>query len=309
VVRNFADGWRYLAVITSLPVVMLLWWRRTLPESPRWLETQGRSGEANRIVSEIEAWFASRGIHLAPATSLAPMPTAAPAKAPAKTSALQNVLTLWSPRLARTTAVSWLMWFSVAFAYYSFFSWIPSLLLKEGLTMTKSFGYSIAIYGAQIPGYFSAAWLNERIGRKAVVASYMLLGGIAAIVLAFSHTGIQIMAAGIALSFFMNGAFAGVYAYTPEVFPTSVRATGTGSSSSFGRIGSVSAPILVGLVYPTLGFLGVFAMTTTVLLVGACVVFFLGIETLNRSLEDIEVDGAEPAPDLHGQFNSTEARG
>ncbi|MFM0725179.1 MFS transporter [Paraburkholderia strydomiana] len=305
VVRNFADGWRYLAVATSLPVVMLLWWRRTLPESPRWLESQGRRGEANRIVSEIEAWFASRGIRLAPASVGATLPAAAPIK----TSALQNVLTLWSPRLARTTAVSWLMWFSVAFAYYSFFSWIPSLLLKEGLTMTKSFGYSIAIYGAQIPGYFSAAWLNERIGRKAVVASYMLLGGMAAIVLAFSHTGLQIMAAGIALSFFMNGAFAGVYAYTPEVFPTTVRATGTGSSSSFGRIGSVSAPILVGLVYPTLGFLGVFGMTTTVLLIGACVVFFLGIETRNRSLEDIEVEGAEAAPDLRGPLNSTEMRG
>jgi putative MFS transporter len=305
VVRNFADGWRYLAVATSLPVVMLLWWRRTLPESPRWLESQGRRGEANRIVSEIEAWFASRGIRLAPASVSAALPAAAPIK----TGALQNVLTLWSPRLARTTAVSWLMWFSVAFAYYSFFSWIPSLLLKEGLTMTKSFGYSIAIYGAQIPGYFSAAWLNERIGRKAVVASYMLLGGMAAIALAFSHTGLQIMAAGIALSFFMNGAFAGVYAYTPEVFPTTVRATGTGSSSSFGRIGSVSAPILVGLVYPTLGFLGVFAMTTTVLLIGACVVFFLGIETRNRSLEDIEVEGAEAAPDLRGPLNSTEMRG
>lgn len=305
VVRNFADGWRYLAVVTSLPVVMLLWWRRTLPESPRWLESQGRSVEANRIVSEIEAWFASRAIHLALAVSLAAMPASAPANA----GAWQNVLTLWSPRLARTTAVSWLMWFSVAFAYYSFFSWIPSLLLKEGLTMTKSFGYSIAIYGAQIPGYFSAAWLNERIGRKAVVASYMLLGGMAAIALAFSYTGVQIMAAGIALSFFMNGAFAGVYAYTPEVFPTAVRATGTGSSSSFGRIGSVSAPILVGLVYPTLGFLGVFAMTTTVLLIGACVVFFLGIETRNRSLEDIEVDSAEPAPAIRGQLNSTEVRG
>jgi putative MFS transporter len=310
VVRNFEDGWRYLAVATSLPVVMLLWWRRTLPESPRWLESQGRRGEANRIVGEIEAWFASRGIHLPAVASIASVASAAPrpASAPARTSALRNVLTLWSPRLARTTAVSWLMWFSVAFAYYSFFSWIPSLLLKEGLTMTKSFGYSIAIYGAQIPGYFSAAWLNERIGRKAVVASYMLLGGIAAITLAFSHTGVQIMAAGIALSFFMNGAFAGVYAYTPEVFPTTVRATGTGSSSSFGRIGSVSAPILVGLVYPVLGFLGVFAMTTTVLLIGACVVFFLGIETRNRSLEDIEVESAEAAPDLHS-LNSTEMRG
>jgi putative MFS transporter len=222
---------------------------------------------------------------------------------------LQNVLTLWSPRLARTTAVSWLMWFSVAFAYYSFFSWIPSLLLKEGLTMTKSFGYSIAIYGAQIPGYFSAAWLNERIGRKAVVASYMLLGGIAAIALAFSHTGIGIMVAGICLSFFMNGAFAGVYAYTPEVFPTAVRTTGTGSSSSFGRIGSVSAPILVGLVYPVLGFLGVFAMTTTVLLIGACVVFFLGIETRNRSLEDIEAEELGRTQDVRGPLNSTELHG
>ncbi|KAA1002433.1 MFS transporter [Paraburkholderia panacisoli] len=307
VVRNFDDGWRYLAVATSLPVVMLLWWRRTLPESPRWLESRGRRGEANHIVSDIEAWFASRGIALTPVASLVAIPASAPATV--NTGALHNVLTLWSPRLARTTAVSWLMWFSVAFAYYSFFSWIPSLLLKEGLTMTKSFGYSIAIYGAQIPGYFSAAWLNERIGRKGVVASYMLLGGVAAITLAFSHTGIQIMAAGIALSFFMNGAFAGVYAYTPEVFPTTVRATGTGSSSSFGRIGSVSAPILVGLVYPTLGFPGVFAMTTTVLLIGACVVFFLGIETRNRSLEDIEVDSADAALEVRGTLNSTEMRG
>ncbi|MEX3940062.1 MFS transporter [Paraburkholderia sp. BR10937] len=289
VVRNFADGWRYLAVLTSLPVVMLLWWRRTLPESPRWLESRGRSAEADSIVRAIESRFEQEGISLAPLGSVGAIPAAAQGSG----SALQNVLTLFSRRLVGTTAVSWLMWFSVAFAYYSFFSWIPSLLVKEGLTLTKSFGYSIAIYGAQIPGYFSAAWLNERIGRKGVVASYMTLGGLAAIALAFSHTGVQITVAGMCLSFFMNGAFAGVYAYTPEVFPTAVRTTGTGSSSSFGRIGSVSAPILVGLVYPAFGFIGVFAMTTAVLLAGACVVFFLGIETRNRSLEDIEASGAQ----------------
>lgn len=288
VVRTFPDGWRYLAVMTALPVVMLLWWRRTLPESPRWMESQGHTEEAGRVVDEIETWYAQRGIALAPLATV----DAIPAVAPRSGGALDNVMMLWSRRLAGTTAVSWLMWFSVAFAYYSFFSWIPNLLLKEGLTMTKSFGFSIAIYGAQIPGYFSAAWLNEHIGRKGVVASYMTLGGIAAIALSFSHTGPEIVAAGVCLSFFMNGAFAGVYAYTPEIFPTSVRTTGTGSSSSFGRIGSVSAPILVGIVYPAFGFFGVFAMTTIVLLAGACVVFFLGIETRNRSLEDIEVNGA-----------------
>lgn len=304
VVRNFPDGWRYLAVVTSLPVVMLLWWRRTLPESPRWMESQGRTAEADRVLNEIESWYAQRNIALAP---LAIVGAVAPS-ARSSGSALQNVLTLWSRRLAGTTAVSWLMWFSVAFAYYSFFSWIPSLLLKEGLTMTKSFGFSIAIYGAQIPGYFSAALLNERIGRKGVVASYMSLGGIAAIMLSLSHTGLEIMAAGICLSFFMNGAFAGVYAYTPEIFPTSVRTTGTGSSSSFGRIGSVSAPILVGLVYPAFGFFGVFAMTTGVLLAGACVVFFLGIETRNRSLEDIESNGAFES-DARDRLAPTNLRG
>jgi len=288
VVRTFPDGWRYLAVITALPVVMLLWWRRTLPESPRWMESQGQTVQAGRVLDEIETWYSRRGIALAPLAAVENVPTVAPRNG----GALENVMMLWSRPLAKTTAVSWLMWFSVAFAYYSFFSWIPSLLLKEGLTMTKSFGFSIAIYGAQIPGYFSAAWLNEKIGRKGVVASYMTLGGIAAIVLSMAHTGPEIIAAGIFLSFFMNGAFAGVYAYTPEIFPTSVRTTGTGSSSSFGRIGSVSAPILVGLVYPAFGFFGVFAMTTAVLLAGACVVFFLGIETRNRSLEDIEVNGA-----------------
>jgi len=96
-----------------------------------------------------------------------------------------------------------------------------------------------------------------------------------------------------------------VYAYTPEVFPTTVRTTGTGSSSSFGRIGSVSAPILVGLVYPQFGFLGVFAMTTTVLLIGACVVFFLGIETRNRSLEDIEASEHELSSGPSATLKST----
>jgi putative MFS transporter len=285
VVRNFPEGWRYVAVLTALPVIMLLWWRKTLPESPRWLESQGRHGEAEGIVATVESWFATRGIALPPLGAAASI---GPTLVRPNPGAMQNILTIWSRRLARTTAVSWLMWFSVAFAYYSFFAWIPSLLVKQGLTITQSFGYSIAIYGAQIPGYFSAAYLNERIGRKLVVSSYMLLGGVAAIALAFSHTEMEIMVTGICLSFFMNGAFAGVYAYTPEIFPTAVRTTGTGSSSSFGRIGSVSAPILVGMVYPMFGFLGVFGMTTAVLVVGACVVMIFGIETRNRSLEDIE---------------------
>lgn len=283
VVSAFDDGWRYIAIITSLPVVMLLWWRRKLPESARWLESQGRTDEAEAIVAGIERQFEARGIELPPAKAV----TTAPLPEAQKSSVLGNVKAIWRRPLAGTTALTWCMWFTVAFSYYSFFSWIPSLLVAQGHTVAKSFAYSIAIYGSQIPGYFSAAWLNEKIGRRRVVALYMTCGGLAAITLALSSSVTAIMAAGMCLSFFMNGAFAGVYAYTPELFPTALRTTGVGSSSSFGRLGSVSAPILVGFVYPIGGFVGVFGMTTAVLALGALVVIVFGIETRNRSLEDI----------------------
>jgi MFS transporter, putative metabolite:H+ symporter len=85
----------------------------------------------------------------------------------------------------------------------------------------------------------------------------------------------------------MNGTYGGIYAYTPEIFPTEVRATGMGTASSIGRIGAIVSPILVGWLYPNFGFAGVFGTTTVVLLVGACAVLFMGVPTRNRSLEEI----------------------
>jgi len=284
IVPVHADGWRIVIFITALPVVLLLWWRRALPESPRWLESQGRQGEAEAIVDAMEADHVQGG-HALPALNA--QDVAAPPPSTSGGKLLKNYATLVSSKLIRISSMTWLMWLSITFSYYSFFTWIPSLLIQNGMTITKSFGYSLVIYIAQIPGYFSAAWLNERIGRQATIVSYMLLGGASALGLAFTHTDGQIMLAGVLLSFFMNGTYAGVYAYTPEVFPTQVRATGSGLASAIGRIGGITAPILVGFVYPTLGFAGVFGMTTGVLLLGAAAVTFMGIPTRGRSLEDI----------------------
>jgi putative MFS transporter len=186
--------------------------------------------------------------------------------------------------------MTWLIWLSITFSYYAFFTWIPSLLVQSGMTIARSFSYSLAIYFAMIPGYFSAAWMNEKIGRQATIASYMILGGISAIALSISHADASVIIAGCCLSFFMNGTYAGVYAYTPEVFPTEVRATGMGVASSIGRLGAISSPLLIGWLYPRLGFAGVFGTTTLMLLIGAIAVIFMGISTRNRSLEDITVE-------------------
>jgi MFS transporter, putative metabolite:H+ symporter len=278
------NAWRVVMVITALPILMLLWWRRALPESPRWLDARGRHAEAEAIVAGVEAELAAAGVQLEPlpASAGTHVPLAA-----GRASVMANVKALWSAKLARITAMTWLMWLSITFSYYAFFTWIPGLLVQNGMTITRSFSYSLVMYIAQIPGYFSGAWLNEKLGRQFTIASYMILGGISALGLALTRTDAGIMASGVLLSFFMNGTYAGVYAYTPEVFPTDVRATGTGMASSIGRLGAIAAPILVGYVYPLLGFPGVFGATTLVLLVGALAVVLMGVQTRGRSLEDI----------------------
>ena len=156
-----------------------------------------------------------------------------------------------------------------------------------GLYSTHSFSFSLAIFTAQIPGYFTAVVLNEKIGRKATITVYLLAGFISAFAMACSQTPTTILITGLLLSFFMNGTYAGVYAYTPEVFPTFLRATGMGAASAIGRIGAIAAPLIIGALYPHTGFMGVFGLCSVTLLIGATAILFLGPSTTNRSLEDI----------------------
>jgi putative MFS transporter len=288
IIPHVENGWRVVVVITSLPVFVLLWWRRALPESPRWLETKGRLAEASAILDQIEARAVKEGRSFEPFVES----ISTPVTPTSISSFFRNLSEIWSSRLRRTTAMSWTMWFTIAFSYFTFFTWIPSLLVQHGMTMTRSFGFSLLMYTAQIPGYLSAAWINERFGRQASIVGYMALGGVSAIGMAMSHSTWQIAVAGICLSFFMNGTFSGVYAYTPEIFPTHLRATGMGASSAFGRIGATIAPIMVGLIYPVLGFAGVFGITTCVLAVGALTVMILGVPTRGLALEEISATQA-----------------
>src|SRR5256886_14099107 len=111
--------------------------------------------------------------------------------------------------------------------------------------------------------------------------------------------------AGFSLSFFMNGTYAGIYAYTPELYPTSFRTTGMGVASAFGRIGGLSAPIVIGYTFSRIGFGGVFLITTVVLVAGALAVALLGIGTAGKSLEQITRELEDfflrppPAPHLY----------
>ncbi|PRX21618.1 putative MFS transporter [Paraburkholderia sp. BL18I3N2] len=284
IIPSIAQGWRVVVIITALPVVMLLWWRRVLDESPRWLESRGRHNEAREIVMKIEAELAldcqRSFVECEPIARQIDEHVGKP-------TFVSNFKALWSGKQARVTAMTWAMWLSITFSYYLFFTWIPGLLVQNGMSITKSFGYSFVIYLAQVPGLFSAAYLNEKIGRKATIVLYMALGAVSALALSAMRTNEAVMIAGACLSFAMNGTYAGVYAYTAEIFPTAIRTTGAGFASAVGRVGAIASPIIVGYLFPIFGFAGVFGLTTVALGAGALAVMILGPRTKGLSLEAI----------------------
>jgi putative MFS transporter len=140
----------------------------------------------------------------------------------------------------------WIVWFCVVFSYYGIFLWLPSVMVMKGFSMIQSFEYVLIMTLAQLPGYFSAAWLIEKAGRKAVLIIYLLGTALSAYFFGNAETLPLLITFGMLLSFFNLGAWGVLYAYTPEQYPTAVRGTGAGLAASIGRIGGIIGPLLVG---------------------------------------------------------------
>ena len=193
---------------------------------------------------------------------------------------------IWSKPYARRTTMLWIVWFTVVFSYYGMFLWLPSVMVIKGFDMIHSFKYVLIMTLAQLPGYFTAAWLIERTGRKFVLSTYLI--GTAASALAFgnSDTLTTLLISGAFLSFFNLGAWGALYAYSPEQYPTSVRATGSGMAAAVGRIGGIFGPLLVGsLLAAGHGFELVFGIFCGAIIIGVIAVIVLGTETKQIELE------------------------
>ncbi|MGY1552429.1 MFS transporter [Microbacterium sp. A588] len=269
------DGWRWAFALGAIPAVYALVIRWGLPESPRWLASRGRLAEAERIVSRFEA---DADIVSAPAT-----PPAAPSR-PALTAA-SRLSTLWASEFRVRTLCLWVVWFCVNFAYYGAFIWIPSILVDAGYDLVRSFGFTLLITLAQLPGYAVAAWLIEVWGRR-VTLSVFLVGSAASAVLFGSATGdAAIIGTGMALSFFNLGAWGALYAVTPEIYPTSVRATGSGWAAGVGRIASIIAPVLVPVLLVAGGVELLFVVFAAFFIVAAVAAWGL-VDKRGQSLDD-----------------------
>ncbi|MDR4986976.1 MFS transporter [Bacillus cereus] len=200
-------------------------------------------------------------------------------------SVIENIKLVWSGEYRKATVMLWILWFCVVFSYYGMFLWLPSVMVLKGFSLIKSFQYVLIMTLAQLPGYFTAAWFIERLGRKFVLVTYLIGTACSAYLFGVADSLTVLIVAGMLLSFFNLGAWGALYAYTPEQYPTIIRGTGAGMAAAFGRIGGILGPLLVGYLVASQASLSlIFTIFCGSILIGAFAVIVLGQETKQREL-------------------------
>ncbi|MFD8572372.1 MFS transporter [Streptomyces sp. NPDC059639] len=282
VVARVDHGWRWGLVLVGLPVALALWWRRNLPESPRYLLLKGRDDEAESVVAGLE--------HAVRLRTGAPLPEpAAPSSVPpqADLGAAAQFAGLWRGPFLRQTVVVWSMFFVASFAYYGFLTFLPSMLLDRGMSITDSFTYALLVEVAQVLGYYPAARLADRTDRKWSIVTCLAASTLCALLLSRATTDLWVLVLSLLLGFFLNGLYAPLYTYLPEVYPTELRSMAAATSDAFSRVGGIVAPMLIGTMYASLHFSGVFTLICAVLAAGCVITLTLSTATKGRSLEEL----------------------
>ncbi|MBE6100454.1 MAG: MFS transporter [Anaerovibrio sp.] len=273
-------GWKMAFLIGSLPALYVFLIRLHMPESVRYLISQKKLDEAKEIILSLE-----KKLHVdsQPFTNeLSPAEQGSVEANNAGTGAL------WSGKYIKRTIMLWLAWFGIVFSYYGIFMWLPSIVFKQGFAVVKTFEYVLIMTLAQLPGYYCAAWLVDVIGRKYTLSIFLLMSGVASYFFGNAGSSETLLIWGATMSFFNLGAWGVIYTYTPELYPTSMRALGSGWAAGFGRIGGMIAPALVGIMIGNqMGIDKVFMMFAGVFIIVSVVVLAMGTETRQKQLEDI----------------------
>lgn len=273
-------GWKMAFFIGSLPALYVFVIRLAIPESVRYLAQRGRMEEAYDIVQSLEREAGRTVIPFAAASETEALSLERSDKA--------SFRELWGSPFVKRTIMLWIVWFGIVYSYYGIFTWLPSLMVTQGYGMIRTFEYVLIMTLSQLPGYFSAAWLVDVIGRKKTLALYLTGTAVASYFFGQGGSPEVVVFWGSLISFFNLGAWGVVYTYTPELYPTRMRAFGSGWAAGVGRIGGMVAPIAVGyLIGGGDGFSQVFTMFTGTLLIVAVAVLWLGEETMHRELDAI----------------------
>jgi len=264
-------GWRPLLATSAVAAILVLWIRSKVPESPRYLALSGKTDEAREILADV----ARENGRPAPEGELVA----------GERQSGTTVARLWKPGVRRMTLMLWITWFCISLAYYGIFTWLPQAFVAQGFSSLQTYQNTFILALAQVPGYFSAAYLVERLGRRNTLGIYLIASGVFTFLFAVVTGFGGLLASAMLMSFFALGAWAALYAWTPESYPTEIRTTGMGWASGMARVAGIITPTLGGILF---GYALVSALSTwaAAFVIGGIVVFLLGVETKRQGLSD-----------------------
>jgi putative MFS transporter len=273
-------GWAAMFWIAAIPGLVISFLLLRLPESPRWLIANGRVDEAELIVKQIEASAGAGRLNTGPIDDY---------RVPANSAATGDWKEILGTTFRKRTLVVWVLWATAYFVSNSLNNWMPSLYSTVyHLPLQQSLRSASMTNAAQVAVLLVCAFSIDRIGRRKWTVVGFIAGGAALAVLGL--TGAQNVNQVMVLATLSYGIIGSInavlYLYTPEIYPTRMRAIGTGLATSWLRLASAVGPTIVGFMVASKGVGAVFIMFALASLLGMLAASGM-IETRARRLEEI----------------------
>ncbi len=268
-VAGVADAWRYIFIVTAAPAFIGIWLRLWIPESPMYLLKTGDTKQAKAVMNRV---LRTNG--------KAEMSESEELIAP-------QIVTnerLLSPNLRQRTLTTMAIWFLVSVSYYGIFTWIPAQLAGEGFGFVRGYGFLVIVALAQIPGYILAGYGVEVWGRRKTLIGFLFISAAACALFTIASSTFLVASSILIMSFALLGTWGALYAFTPELYPTSLRGSGMGAAGAMARLGGLLAPSAVALVISQ-SFNTAVAMFAGLLLAAGIIALFINVETKQKALD------------------------
>jgi putative MFS transporter len=275
-------GWRPMFVLAGLGGLGVWYLRKALPESPRWLESIGRTEEAETIMTAIEREVTLQHGPLPPPILSKPAP-------PARTA-----IALLSPALLPRMIVGCVTLIVANTMLYGFVIWLPTFFLAEGRSIARSFAFSLIMTAGAPIGAAIGALVGDAWGRKpSIIGASLMTIGLGS-VYPFIKNPLLLLAVGFLLVVTIYVQVALLFAiYVPELFPTDVRMRAAGICNTLGRGATIVTPFMVVALLRSYGIGGVLSLIIGLLVVQIVVVLTYGVEPRKRRLEEMESETSE----------------